>query len=595
MDLIKKEENQSTDCHPIESKDVFSQENLISCKKYVKSIQQRLDKAVASDDKPKIRWYTHILVKRSKATKILATYKICKENVGSRTAGVDGIAMPSEKNEGRIIMEKLLKSIDVEKKPSPIKRVYIPKPNGDKRPLGIPTLADRINQEIIRQTIEPIVEFHFLPTSHGFRPKRRCQDAVEDIFIKMSRQNQPRWVVEGDIKGCFNHIKHSHIIETLKNWKVSNQICKVIEKMLKANIVWNDEEIATIAGTPQGGVISPMLANVALTALDKEIKNKFVTKYYQIRCEYNPIVRYADDFVIIAESKEKAKEIKSHINIFLKETIGVELSDEKTKVTEISKGFDFLGFNFRKYTRNKKEKLLIKPSKDNVKRVLQKIRDITRKCREMTPEGLIRTLNPIINGWGNYYRHVVAKVTFQNIDKEVWTMVWQWTKAKHQNTPHKSLRKTYFPKTGNRNWVFQGKDGAKLAQAKRIPIKRYVKILNDKRVYDASAKEYWETREYVNAKNAIYGSPWITRMYTRQNGKCDWCGQPFSDKDVQNKEIHQHHMKPKSEGGNDSYGNLRLLHSTCHTSLHSTYSKEQMARYMKNGLDYLRILKPQSR
>jgi len=198
--------------------------------------------------------------------------------MGKYTAGIDGVKMVRGR-EG--INDKLklslLKEINISKKPSPIRRVYIPKPNGKKRPLGIPTLSDRINQDILRTTLEPITEYYASDNSYGFRPKRSCHDAIEHLFIKLSKKTSKQWVLEGDIRGCFDNISHEHILETLKTWEVTKSIRNIIERMLKSKILLKDiiEDVDT--GTPQGGMLSPMLANVALTALDDHCYKNFGT------------------------------------------------------------------------------------------------------------------------------------------------------------------------------------------------------------------------------------------------------------------------------------------------------------------------------
>jgi len=211
------------------------------------------------------------LSKRSRAVEVLAVWKITKVNTGKRTAGVDGVRIPSNTTiiEQDKIRFRLLDEISVTRKPSPIKRVWIPKPNVKQRPLGVPTLVDRIHQEIIRVAIEPIVEYHFLPVSYGFRPKRSCQDAMVDLFNKLSHKGSRRWVIEGDIKGCFDHIDHDHIINQLTTWNVPKWVTKVIIQMLKSKIFHNGEVVDSENGTPQGGTLSPLLANVALTTLDQ--------------------------------------------------------------------------------------------------------------------------------------------------------------------------------------------------------------------------------------------------------------------------------------------------------------------------------------
>ena len=275
--------------------DIFNTENIKECDKYVCSIQRKLDKAVANNDKDKIRWYSHILLKKSRAVKILAVHQVTA-NEGCKTAGIDGVRVfrkedflkvPKSKQEIRNLnLElkiELLNNIDIKKKPSPIRRVFIPKPNGKMRPLGIPTLTDRIIQDILRMTLEPITEYHANECSYGFRPKRSCQDAIASLFTKLSTKRSPKWIVEGDIKGCFDNISHEHITNTLLEWKVQENIVKIIERMLKSEIFHNNEYELSETGffkeaqavTPQGGILSPMLANVALTASDDYCEKNF--------------------------------------------------------------------------------------------------------------------------------------------------------------------------------------------------------------------------------------------------------------------------------------------------------------------------------
>ena len=332
------------------------------------------------------------------------------------------------------------------------------------------------------------------------------------------------------------------------------------------------------AGTPQGGVISPMLANVALTCLDE------ITPQV---CDYNgrnPIVRYADDFVIVAKDKEQAIETKSYITEYLKTTTGLKLSDEKTHITEISDGFDFLGFNIRKY----KDKLLMKPSKDNISKVKRKIRETLKSTQD--PVKLIRKLNYVLTGWGNYYRHVASKKTFRSIRHALWKGTTQWCKRKHPTRPKAYWIERYYGKVKKDKWTFQW-EGRNLINIGGIPIRRFIKVRSDMRIYDANASDYWDKREYVNARNSIYGSPNLTKLFTTQKGKCEYCKQPITEENVKEATIHKHHMKPRSEGGNWKLSNLRLLHAECHTQLHSIYSRKEMSGFIDKGIDYLRLLK----
>ena len=249
---------------------IFTAENIRNCEEHVLSIQRRLDKAVADNDKNSIQRLFDLLIRKSTAVKVLATWRITQRNQGKYTAGVDGISMSKDHNRKtqNQMRLKLMDKIDIGKKPDPIRRVFIPKPNGKQRPLGIPTLHDRIIQEILRIAIEPTAEYHFSDNSFGFRPKRSCQDAMSMLQKFLAKSDRKKYVIEGDIKGCFDNINHNHIISILEDWLIPKWTIQIIEQILKSDIFHNGEIYDSETGTPQGGVISPLLANVALTSLD---------------------------------------------------------------------------------------------------------------------------------------------------------------------------------------------------------------------------------------------------------------------------------------------------------------------------------------
>ena len=555
--------------------DTFSAENIRNCEEHVLSMQRRLDKAVADNDRKSIRETFDLLTKRSNAVKVLATWEITQRNQGKYTAGVDGIAIP--KGETREVQSqirhKIMDKVDLEKKPDAIRRVYIPKPNGKQRPLGIPTLYDRIVQGILRIGLEPIVEYHFNGNSYGFRPKRSCQDAMEHLYLKLALENRPKYVIEGDIKGCFDNIKHDHIIRTLEEWQVPKWVLEIIMNMLKSKIFHNGEVYDSDTGTPQGGVISPLLANVALTTLDN-----FCNKFVKGTKRKNPIVRYADDFVIVSRSELEAKQIKQEVAEYLLEKTGLTLSDEKTKITHIYKGFNFLGFNFKKYKIQKKggvkRVLRIQPQKEKVSNLLKECQEVLKNHATATQEGVIRLLTPKIKGWGMYYRHVFATNTFGRTDGKLWEKLYRWAKRRHPNKSKRWVMRRYFHKSSDLKFHFMDKEkNVALPLLSKIPRKRFIKINNDFRVYDGAPEtvEYWEKREYLNALDQI---GYIKRrtLFQRQEGKCTHCHRRITDEDIQRRETHVHHVIPRSQGGTNGYSNLRLIHMECHKEIHGKKS-----------------------
>jgi RNA-directed DNA polymerase len=412
--------------------------------KHVNRLQIRIAKAV-KERKWHIAKRLQYLLTHSYYAKLLAI-KNTTQNKGKRTAGVDGETWSSPETK----MKAVLRLTDKEYKAKPLRRVFIEKHGSKKkRPLGIPTIYDRTMQSLYALALDPIAETTGDRASFGFRKFRSTHDACQRTFQCMCRKDSPEWVLEGDIKGCFDNINHQWLIGHILMDK------SILKQFLKAGYIYNHQLFPTVAGTPQGGIISPILANITLDGIENLLNDKYhkspsgkIYGKYAAKYQVN-FVRFADDFIVTAKTEEIAKEAKELIKDFLKER-GLELSDEKTVTTHIDSGFDFLGWNFRKY----KGKLLVIPSKKSIDKVTENISNTIKKGKSWTQEDLIDTLNPIIIGWSNYHHHVVSKEIFRKIDYKIWNMLWHWAKRRHPAKSKQWIADKYWHKAGERNWVF---------------------------------------------------------------------------------------------------------------------------------------------
>jgi len=465
------------------SKDVLW--NSIDWKKarrIVNRLQTRIVKAVKAKDKQKARSLQRLLA-RSFSGKLTAVKRV-SENRGKRTAGVDGKLLDTPAKKWRQACQLNRKDY----RPQPLRRQYIPKKNGKKRPLGIPVMHDRAEQCLELLGLDPVSECTSDNHSYGFRKKRSVQDAISACFNALRGKGAAQWVFEGDIKGCFDHISHEWMVEhipmnkrKLKLWLKSGY--------LEKRVYYPSEE-----GTPQGGIISPTLANMALNGLQDLLYREFK------KSDKVHLVRYADDFIITGNSEELlSNRVRPIVLKFLLER-GLELSTEKTRISHISDGFDFLGFNIRKY----KGKLLTKPSKPSIAAVKRKIKDIVMANQSAKTDNLIGMLNPVIRGWSNFYRHVVSQHIFDKIDRAIWAMTWKWAKRRHPNKPSSWIKSKYFQTKGGSNWVFGEKQSQlELVTMSSVSIRRHIKIRSDANPYDSHWKEYFEKRSKASSAGCL--------------------------------------------------------------------------------------------
>lgn len=516
----------------------------------VNRLQVRIVKALKENRWNKVKVLQRLLT-HSFSGKVMAVKRVT-ENQGKKTAGVDHQLWDSPRKKANAAEN--LKQHGY--RPKPLKRVKIPKSNGKIRPLGIPTLTDRAMQALYLLALDPICETVSDKNSYGFRKERATADAIGQIFRALSRQTSAQWVLEGDIRGCFDNINHNWMLENIP------METEILRKWLKAGYIEKRKLFPTESGTPQGGICSPTLMNLTLNGLEQILKERFPAKH-KIH-----LIRYADDFVITGESKEILEtQVKPIVENFLKQR-GLELSKEKTLITQIEKGFDFLGMNVRKYN----GKLLIKPSKTKVLLFLKKIKTKLRENLNAPPYRLIMLLNPILRGWGNYYQHVVSKQTFSYVDARVWQMIWKWTRRRHP-TKNKTWRKQkYFKTVGSRNWVFQATTQEKgetrilrLFNLTDIPIRRHLKIKGEANPYDPAWETYFEERLGLQMKENLRGSQRLLRLWLSQNGNCLIC----EGKITKQTGWHIHHLQRQVDGGNHSFENTVLLHPNCHHQVHS--------------------------
>lgn len=542
----------------------------------VRRLQVRIAQATKEGRWGKVRALQRLLT-HSYSGKVLAVRRVT-ENDGKKTPGVDREIWNTPEKKTWAVHELRRRGYQ----PQPLRRVYILKSDGKTmRPLGIPTMMDRAMQALHLLALDPVAETTADKNSYGFRQQRSCADAIQQCFNVLTNAST-QWILEGDIRSCFDRISHDWLVAHVLMDRV------IFQKWLKSGYMDQHVFHETTEGTPQGGIASPALANMALDGLERVLKEKYPSRPLKSLGNKNPsvnFVRYADDFIVTGRSKDLLERgVKPLIEQFLRER-GLELSPTKTVITHVNTGFDFLGQNVRRYPDGKRR---IKPSKKNVKRFLDDIRRTIKAALGSSAADLIRQLNPKVRGWANYHRHTMNKSTFARVDHEIFFSLWRWARRRHPRKPARWRKQKYFAPHSGQNWSFFGEvlddDGQPskiwLLRASSTPIKRHTKIQGDANPYDPAYETYFEKREAVHMRESFRGTRILRFLWYEQRGLCPVCNMKITR--VTGWRLH--YCVSRTMGGSSSAENCVLFHPECHDRVHRLRLSVSKPRLLPRGV-----------
>jgi RNA-directed DNA polymerase len=546
----------------------------------VRRLRGRIFRAVREGDWPAARSLQKLML-RSWSSTLVSVRQVTQRNAGRRTAGIDGlVALTSQ---ARAEMAVHVHASIGSHKPSPVRRVYVPKAS-DKtkmRPLGIPVLSDRCHQARVRNALEPEWEARFEPRSYGFRPGRGCHDAIESLFNTLHGKSRRAWILDADLAGAFDKISHEHLLGMLGGFPARDMIAG----WLKAGIFEAGKGFApTGEGTPQGGVISPLLLNIALHGLEEAAGVRYRTGIHagDVRDGCPALTRYADDLVVCCHSRQQAEQVKARLAGWL-EPRGLAFNEAKTRIVPLSEGFEFLGINLRRYPNGK---LLIKPSATAIKRFRKRLAREFRALRGANVAAVLAKIVPITRGWAAYYRTVVSSRVFHALDDYLWKLTYKWACWSHSNKPKGWIAGRYFRKFSkfrNDRWVFGDKDtGAYLPRLAWTDIVRHTLVKGGASPDDPALAGYWAQRRQ---KVTPPLNPHTVRLLSRQDGRCSLCGESLLTPDqppqspqgwehwflqVTRKAIEADYLVHRDTSGAARSKRTHLVHATCHRSKHSS-------------------------
>jgi RNA-directed DNA polymerase len=484
----------------------------------VRRLRGRIFTASQAGDLKQVRNLQKLML-RSRANTLLSVRRVTERNAGRLTAGIDGQVAVTAVDKARLVA--WVHDQSPSWRPAPVKRVFIPKAGGKQRPLGIPVIADRVLQARVVNALEPEWESRFEPRSYGFRPGRGCQDAIGAIYRTLKGPNPQRtWALDADLAAAFDRIDHGRLLAALGTFPARG----LVEQWLTAGVVDKGRLAATEEGTPQGGVISPLLLNIALHGMEQAAGVRYWqadTDGARIARGSPVLIRYADDFVVLCHTREQAEAVKAALAEWLTPR-GLTFNEDKTQVVSIDEGFDFLGFNVRRYDGT----LLIKPAKAAVKRIRERLRVEMRALRGNNAATVLRKINPIVRGWSAYYRTVVSSDTFTRLDDYVWKLTYKWAKYGHPNKPRNWIIARYFGRFNTSRqdrWVFGDRaSGAYLLKFSWTSIVRHPMVKGTASPDDPALADFWTERRAKGPPPPVGRA--TLRLLQAQNGRCPRCG-----------------------------------------------------------------------